>query len=236
MVQLRDLILIVRLLLGRCFQIHCARFTAEGVEAGPGDVRALKEFLGLLQNSPDVPGDEVYIAAEKAGGSTSQGEHLGAVPGGKHFLQLVPEVKDLIRSFLLLQGIQRVAEEAGHRAVGMEVIHKVVVGVQIAVDERHTAGGAGHYIQSPVSIRVLVGFHFVAKVAVQIGFRIGGKVRSLFLQLIGQLGQGEGRLRLGLLQHIEIVNVPHMGDLAQHLVGEGGEHPPDTAFRLPEHG
>ena len=27
-----------------------------------------------------------------------------------------------------------------------------------------------------------------------------------------------------------------MGDLAQHLVGEGGEHPPDPAFRLPEHG
>ena len=51
LVQFGDLILIVRLLLGRCFQIHCARFTAEGVEAGPGDVRALKEFLGLLQNS-----------------------------------------------------------------------------------------------------------------------------------------------------------------------------------------
>ena len=26
-----------------------------------------------------------------------------------------------------------------------------------------------------------------------------------------------------------------MGDLAQHLVGEGGEHPPGPAFRLPEH-
>ena len=26
-----------------------------------------------------------------------------------------------------------------------------------------------------------------------------------------------------------------MGDLAQHLVGEGGEHPPGPAFFLPEH-
>ena len=26
-----------------------------------------------------------------------------------------------------------------------------------------------------------------------------------------------------------------MGDLAQYLIGEGGEHPPDSAFRLPEH-
>ena len=31
------------------------------MELGPGDVRALKEFLGLLQDSPDVPGDKVHI-------------------------------------------------------------------------------------------------------------------------------------------------------------------------------
>ena len=27
----------------------------------------------------------------------------------------------------------------------------------------------------------------------------------------------------------------HVGDLAQHLVGEGSEHPPGPAFLLPEH-
>ena len=89
------------------FRGYRARLPAEGVEAGPGDVRALKELLGHLQRRPDVPGDEVYIAAEKAGGSAGQGEHLGAVPGGEHFLQLVPEGEDLLRSFLLPQGVQR---------------------------------------------------------------------------------------------------------------------------------
>ena len=235
LVQLRDLILIIRFLLGRCFQVHGARLPAEGVEAGPGNIAVLKEGFGHLEGRLEVPGDEVHIAAEKAGGSASQSEHLGAVPGGKHFLQLLPEVKNLIRSFLLPQGIQRVAEEACHRAVGMEVIHKVVVGVQIAVDKGRTAGGTGDHIQSPVGVRVLVGFHLVAEVAVQIGFRVSGKIRSLFLQLVRQLGHGNGRLRLGFLQHIKAVYVSHMGNLAQHLVGEGGEHPPYPALRLLEH-
>ena len=118
----------------------------------------------------------------------------------------------------------------------MEIVHKVVVRVQIAVDERHTAGGTGHHIQPPIGVRVFIGFHFVAKIALQIGFRIGGEVRSLFPQLVQQLGQGEGRLRFGLFQHIKIINVPHVGDLSQHLVGEGGEHPPDPAFLLSQHG
>src|SRR5699024_7266759 len=108
-------------------------------EAGPGDVRAIKEFLGLLQDSPDVPGDEVHIAAEKAGGSAGEGEDLRAVASDEYFLQFVPEGEDLLRSFLLPQGVQGIAEEASHCAVGMEIVHKVVVGIQVAVDERHTA-------------------------------------------------------------------------------------------------
>ena len=117
----------------------------------------------------------------------------------------------------------------------MELVHKIIIGIQIAVDERHTAGGTGHHIQPPVGIRVLVGFHFVAKVALQIGFRIGGEFQAPLLQIVGQLGHKNGRLCLGLFQHIKAVYVSHVGDLAQHLVGEGGEHPPDPAFLLPEH-
>ena len=235
LVQLGNLILILRLLLGRHFQVHCTCLPAEGVEAGPGDIAVLEELLCHLERRPDVPGDEVHIAAEKAGGSAGEGEHLRAVPGGEHFLQLVPEVEDLLTAFLLPQGIQGIAEEARHRAVGMEIIHEVIVGIQIAVDERHTAGGAGHHIQPPVGVRVLVGFHFVAKVALQIGCRIGGEFQTPLFQLVGQLGQEEGRLCLGLFQHIKAVYVSHVGDLAQHLVGEGSEHPPGPAFLLPEH-
>ena len=118
----------------------------------------------------------------------------------------------------------------------MERVHEVIVGIQIAVDERHAVGGADHHIQPPIGIRVLVGFHFVAEVAVQIGFRVSGEIRSLFLQLVRQLGHGDGRLCPGGLQYIKTVYVSHMGNLAQHLVGEGGEHPPDPALSLPEHG
>ena len=117
----------------------------------------------------------------------------------------------------------------------MEIVHKIIVGIQIAVDERHTAGGTGHYIQPPIGVRVLFGFHFVTKVALQIGFRVGGELQALLPQFVGQLGQEEGRLCLGFLQHIKAVYVSHVGDLAQHLVGEGGEHPPGPAFLLPEH-
>src|SRR5699024_8399819 len=105
-------VLVLGPLLGRLFQGYRARLPAEGVKAGPGDVRALKEFLGLLQDSPDVPGDEIHIAAEKAGGSAGEGEDLRAVASGEHFLQLVPEGEDLLRSFLLPQGVQGIAEEA----------------------------------------------------------------------------------------------------------------------------
>ena len=217
-------------------EIHSACFPTEGVETGPGDVAVLEEFLCHLERRLDVPGDEVHIAAEKAGGSTGEGEDLRAVASGERFLQLVPEVENLLSSFLLPQGIQGIAEEAGHRSVGMEIVHKVIVGIQIAVDERHTVGGTGHHIQPPVGFWVLVGFHFVAKVALQIGFRIGGELQTLLPQFVGQLGQEEGRLCLGFLQHIKTVYVSHVGDLAQYLIGDGGEHPPDSAFRLPEHG
>ena len=117
----------------------------------------------------------------------------------------------------------------------MEIVHKIIVGIQIAVDERHTAGGTGHDIQPPIGVRVLFGFHFVTKVALQIGFRVGGELQALLPQFVGQLGQEEGRLCLGLFQHIKAVYVSHVGDLAQHLVGEGSEHPPGPAFLLPEH-
>ena len=47
-----------------------------------GIVRVLKELLGHLERRPDVPGDEVHIAAEKAGGSAGEGEDLRAVASG----------------------------------------------------------------------------------------------------------------------------------------------------------
>ena len=206
------------------------------MEDGPWDVRAFKELFRHVQRLSDVPGDEVHIAAVEAGCPAGESEHLRTVPDGEHFLQLVPEVEDLLTAFLLPQGIQGIAEEARHRAVGMEIIHEVIVGIQIAVDERRTAGGAHHGIQPPIGVGIFIGFHFVAKVAPQIGFRISGELQAPLLQLVGQLGQEEGRLCLGLFQHIEAVYVSHVGDLAQHLIGEGGEHPPDPALSLPEHG
>jgi len=206
------------------------------VEDGPWDVRAFKELFRHVQCLSDVPGDEVHIAAVEAGGPTGKGENLRSVTGGEQFLQLVPEVEDLLTAFLLPQGIQGIAEEARHRAIGVEIVHEVIVDIQIAVDEWHTVGGTGHHIQPPVGVRVLVGFHFVAKVALQIGFRIGGEFQPPLLQSVGKLGHKNGRLRLGFHQHIKVVYVSHVWDLAQHLIGEGGEHPPGPAFLLPEHG
>ena len=205
------------------------------MEDGPWDVRAFKELFRHVQRLLDVPGDEVHIATVEAGSPAGESEHFRTIPAGEHFLQLVPEVENFLTAFLLPQGIQGIAEEARHRAVGMEIVHKIIVGIQIAVDERHTAGGTGHYIQPPIGVRVLFGFHFVTKVALQIGFRVGGELQALLPQFVGQLGQEEGRLCLGFLQHIKAVYVSHVGDLAQHLVGEGGEHPPGPAFFLPEH-
>ena len=118
----------------------------------------------------------------------------------------------------------------------MEIVHEVIVGIQIAVDERYTASGADHHIQPPIGVGIFIGFHFVAKIALQIGFRISGEFQPPLLQSVGKLGHKHGRLRLGFLQHIKTVYVSHVGDLAQYLIGEGGEHPPDSAFRLPEHG
>ena len=205
------------------------------MEDGPWDVRAFKELFRHVQRLLDVPGDEVHIATVEAGSPAGESEHFRTIPAGEHFLQLVPEVENFLTAFLLPQGIQGIAEEARHRAVGMEIVHKIIVGIQIAVDERHTAGGAGHHIQPPVGFRVLIGFHFVAKVALQIGIWISGELQALLPQFVGQLGQEEGRLCLGFLQHIKAVYISHVGDLAQHLVGEGSEHPPDPALSLPEH-
>ena len=202
------------------------------MEDGPWDVAALEELLCHLERRADVPSDEVHIAAVEAGCPAGESEHFRSFISGKHFFQLVPEVENFLTAFLLPQGIQGIAEEARHRAVGMEIVHKIIVGIQIAVDERHTAGRADHHIQPPVSVRVLVGFHFVAKIALQIGIWISGELQALLPQFVGQLGQEEGRLCLGFLQHIKAVYVSHVGDLAQHLVGEGSEHPPGPAFFL----
>ena len=205
------------------------------MEDGPWDVRAFKELFRHVQRLLDVPGDEVHIATVEAGSPAGESEHFRTIPAGEHFLQFVPEVENFLTAFLLPQGIQGIAEEARHRAVGMEIVHKIIVGIQIAVDERHTAGGTGHYIQPPIGVGIFIGFHFVAKIALQIGIWISGELQALLPQFVGQLGQEEGRLCLGFLQHIKAVYVSHVGDLAQHLVGEGGEHPPGPAFRLPEH-
>jgi len=183
------------------------------VETGPGDIAVLKEIFGHLERRLDVPGDEIHIAAVEAGGSSSESEYLRTVAGGEQFLQLIPEVEDLLGSFFLPQGIQRVAEEARHRAVSMEIVHEVIVGIQVAVDERHTAGGTGHYIQPPVSVGVFIGFHFVAKIALQIGFWIGREFQTPLLQSVGKLGHKNGRLRPGFLQHIKAVYVSHVGNL-----------------------
>ena len=205
------------------------------MEDGPGDVRAFKELFRHVQRLSDVPGDEVHIAAVEAGCPAGESEHFRSFISGKHFFQLVPEVEDFLTAFLLPQGIQGIAEEARHRAVGMEIIHEVIVGIQIAVDERHTASGAHHGIQPPIGVGIFIGFHFVAKIALQIGIWISGEFQALLPQFVGQLGQEEGRLCLGFLQHIKAVYVSHVGDLTQHLIGEGGEHPPGPAFFLPEH-
>ena len=95
LLQLVGLLLVVRLLLGQIFQSHCARLPAEGVEVGPGDAAVLEELLGNSERRPDVPGDEVHIAIEEAGGPAGEGEHLRAVPGGEGLLQLVPKVENL---------------------------------------------------------------------------------------------------------------------------------------------
>ena len=121
------------------------------MEDGPWDVRAFKELFRHVQRLSDVPGDEVHIATVEAGGPAGEGEHFRAVAGGEHFLQLVPEVEDLLTAFLLPQGIQGIAEEARHRAVGMKCVHEVIVGIQIAVDERHAVGGTDHHIQPPIA-------------------------------------------------------------------------------------
>ena len=205
------------------------------MEDGPWDVRAFKELFRHVQRLSDVPGDEVHIATVEAGGPAGESEHFRSFISGKHFFQLVPEVEDLLTVFLLPQGVQRIAEEARYCAIGVKIVHKIIVGIQIAVDERNTASGAQHGIQPPIGVRVLFGFHFVTKVALQIGFRVGGELQALLPQFVGQLGQEEGRLCLGLFQHIKAVYVSHVGDLAQHLVGEGSEHPPGPAFFLPEH-
>ena len=205
------------------------------MEDGPWDVRAFKELFRHVQRLLDVPGDEVHIATVEAGSPAGESEHFRSFISGKHFFQLVPEVKDLLGSFFLPQGIQGIAEEARYRAVGMEIIHEVIVGIQIAVDERHTAGGTHHGIQPPIGVGIFIGFHFVAKIALQIGIWISGELQALLPQFVGQLGQEEGRLCLGFLQHIKAVYVSHVGDLAQRLVGEGGEHPPGPAFLIPEH-
>ena len=205
------------------------------MEDGPWDVRAFKELFCHVQCLSDVPGDEVHIAAVEAAGPAGESKHFRTVPDGKQFLQLVPEVEDFLTAFLLSQGIQGIAEKARHRAVGMEIVHKIIVGIQIAVDERHTVSGTSNYIQPPVGIRVLVGFHFVANVTVQIGCRIGGEFQAPILQSIRKLRHKNGRLRLGFHQHIKAVYISHVGDLTQHLVGKGGEQPPSPAFLLPEH-
>ena len=195
-----------------------------------------KKGLCPIQRRGEIPGDEVHIAAVDAGGSAGEGERFCAVSGSEGFLQAVPEVEDLLAAFLFLQGAQGVAEEARHCAVGVEIVHLVVVGVQVAVDERGAAGGTGDGIQPPVGVPVFIGGHLIAQVAFQAGLGVGGQIQPQLPQLAGQFGQGDGGLLSGRFQHIQGVDVSHVGDFAQHLVGEGDDGPPDPVFLLPEHG
>ena len=78
------------------------------------------------------------------------------------FLQLVPEFEDFLTAFLLTRmypGDSKKKPATAPSAWRSSI--KGIVGIQIAVDEQHTVSGTSSYIQPPVGIGVLVGFHFL---------------------------------------------------------------------------
>ena len=114
----------------------------------------------------------------------------------------------------------------------MEHIHSVIISTQVLVDERRATGGSCDYVHAPVGIGIFVRFQLVADVAVQVLLGVQVEGESHAFQYFGKFGEGNGWFFFGSVHDVKGVDVPHVGDLSDGLIGESGEHPPYTSFLI----
>lgn len=82
------------------------------MEAGPGQAGFFKESDSGIQDSRQIPGDEVQVSGVQSSGAAQQGK--GILPGliQQRGFQFVPEGEDRLSAVLAGEGVQRVDEKS----------------------------------------------------------------------------------------------------------------------------
>ena len=122
----------------------------------------------------------------------------------------------------------------------MEAVHAAVVLLEIAVEEGDAAGDPHIHVRPQRPILRLRGLALVGGVPLAGQLRVVGLGPALRVHLlgheIGQLVQGHGRaLRRGI-QNVQIVHIPHSGQLPQGLVQENVDDVVHLVLVLPPQG
>ena len=102
----------------------------------------------------------------------------------------------------------------------------------VIVDDWRTAVGSGYDVETPRAVGFPVGFRLVHGVSLQVGI---GIVRQNYAQVLDGLGQvtQPDRLPLGkIIDNLEALHLPHVGDLADEIVDNREQHPPDLVLVL----
>ncbi len=118
----------------------------------------------------------------------------------------------------------------------MEPVHVVVIPLEIALEQGHTAGHPHVHVGSQGPLLLLRGLALIGGVSLSGQLRVVGPGPALRVHLCGhkirQLVQGHGRpLRRGV-QNVQIVHIPHGGQLPQGLVQQDVDHVIDLILVL----
>ena len=132
------------------------------MEACPWQIGLPEEIRCQIKNLFDIPCDEIHIAIVEASCATCESECFRSVFSCQRFFQLVTEIKDLLAAFVFMKGINGIEEKARNASICMEVVHEIIVSIQISIDKRYTACGSCYDIKTEVSLWIFVWLHVVS--------------------------------------------------------------------------
>ena len=134
------------------------------------------------------------------------------------------------------KSVERIDEEPGYGAVVKEFVRKVGFASEVVVDERRATGRPRHDVQTPIRFRVVVRFALVAERGIETARGIGVKVEPVGFEFGGKVREQHPRLVERTIENLERVDVAHVRNFTEDLVGERLQGPIGLPFLVLQDG
>ena len=204
----------------------------EYAEERLGHTGIREELLRRIDDGLKVPCDEIQVSVAETCRSADEGDCIRSRLVLDGLLEAVAEVEYPVAPVITVEGVEGIGYVSRDSAVGVEGVDIPPLAGVVIVDDRRTAVGSGYDVETPRTVRVLVWIRLVHGVSLQVGI---GIVRQNYAQVLDGLGQvtQPDRLPLGkIIDNLEALHLPHVGDLADEIVDNREQHPPDLVLVL----